>query len=215
MISRRTMLRLAAGAGAATAFGLTDVRPAAAAVQASRVVADEAYWISLAQVPPGRGPASGAIARFRLTAQTDWEYVSPYDGSVAARGMLLGGARYQPMVRSWIEWFLANLEWPDYQGLYGSIHDYWVRPSTGEQRRVMDPLTGQPRYDSTDAYPAVLLSLLVLPLVTPVLIFGAGAVEAVGAGLGAGGHLSLLGALLALSLFGAPLAAAALRISLD
>ena len=63
---------------------------------------------------------------------------------------------------------------------------------------------------------AVLLSLLVLPLVTPVLIFGAGAVEAVGAGLDAGGHLSLLGALLALALFGAPLAAAAaLRISLD
>lgn len=63
---------------------------------------------------------------------------------------------------------------------------------------------------------AVLLSLLVLPLVTPVLIFGAGAVEAVGAGLGAGGHLSLLGAMLALALFGAPLASAtALRISLD
>ena len=63
---------------------------------------------------------------------------------------------------------------------------------------------------------AVLLSLLVLPLVTPVLIFGAGAVEAVGAGLDAGGHLSLLGAILALSLFGAPLAAAtALGISLD
>ncbi|GAB4040592.1 MAG: heme exporter protein CcmB [Rubrivivax sp.] len=63
---------------------------------------------------------------------------------------------------------------------------------------------------------AVLLSLLVLPLVTPVLIFGAGAVEAVGAGLDAGGHLSLLGAMLALALFGAPLAAAAaLRISLD
>lgn len=63
---------------------------------------------------------------------------------------------------------------------------------------------------------AVLLSLLVLPLVTPVLIFGAGAVEAAGSGLDAGGHLSLLGAMLALSLFGAPLAAAAaLRISLD
>jgi heme exporter protein B len=63
---------------------------------------------------------------------------------------------------------------------------------------------------------AVLLALLVLPLVTPVLIFGAGAVEAVGAGLDPGGHLSLLGAMLALALFGAPLAAAAaLRISLD
>jgi heme exporter protein B len=63
---------------------------------------------------------------------------------------------------------------------------------------------------------AVLLALLVLPLVTPVLIFGAGAVEAAGSGLGAGAHLSLLGAMLALALFGAPLAAAAaLRISLD
>lgn len=63
---------------------------------------------------------------------------------------------------------------------------------------------------------AVLLSLLVLPLVTPVLIFGAGAVEAAGSGLGAGAHLSLLGAMLAAAAFGAPLAVAtALRISLD
>jgi heme exporter protein B len=63
---------------------------------------------------------------------------------------------------------------------------------------------------------AVLLSLLVLPLVTPVLIFGAGAVEAVGAGLDPSPHLSLLGAMLALALFGAPWAAStALRISFD
>lgn len=63
---------------------------------------------------------------------------------------------------------------------------------------------------------AVLLALLVLPLVTPVLIFGAGAVDAAGAGLGASAHLSLLGAMLALGVFAAPwAAAAALRISLD
>lgn len=63
---------------------------------------------------------------------------------------------------------------------------------------------------------AVLLSLLVLPLVTPVLIFGAGAVEAAAAGLGPGGHFSLLAAMLVLGLFLAPPAAAlALRISLD
>jgi heme exporter protein B len=63
---------------------------------------------------------------------------------------------------------------------------------------------------------AVLLSLLVLPLVTPVLIFGAGAVDAAGAGLGAAAHFSLLGAMLAGGLFLAPwAAAAALRISLD
>ncbi|CAM5793801.1 heme exporter protein CcmB [Rhizobacter fulvus] len=62
----------------------------------------------------------------------------------------------------------------------------------------------------------VLLSLLVLPLVMPVLIFGAGAVGASEAGLGSGAHLSLLGAMLALALVLAPLAAAAaLRISID
>lgn len=63
---------------------------------------------------------------------------------------------------------------------------------------------------------AVLLSLLVLPLVTPVLIFGAGAVDATAGGMETSGHFSILGAMLAASLFLAPwAAAAALRISLD
>ncbi|HYJ18817.1 MAG TPA: heme exporter protein CcmB [Burkholderiales bacterium] len=61
-----------------------------------------------------------------------------------------------------------------------------------------------------------LTSLLVLPLYVPVLIFGAGAVAATANGTGAGGHLSLLGAMLMLSLVFAPWAiAAALRISLE
>ena len=62
----------------------------------------------------------------------------------------------------------------------------------------------------------VLLSLLILPLYIPVLIFGAGAVEADAAGLGIGGHLSLLAALVVLSVLFAPLATkTALRISLE
>lgn len=62
----------------------------------------------------------------------------------------------------------------------------------------------------------VLLSLLVLPLYVPALIFGAGAVDAHISGLGAGGHLSLLAALLALAVFFAPWATtAALRIALE
>ncbi len=62
----------------------------------------------------------------------------------------------------------------------------------------------------------VLLSLLVLPLYIPALIFGAGAVEAHISGLGATGHLSLLAALLALAAFFAPWATtAALRIALE
>ena len=62
----------------------------------------------------------------------------------------------------------------------------------------------------------VLLSLLVLPLFIPVLIFGAGAVEADAAGLGIAAHLSLLGALMLVSTVLAPWAiAAALRISME
>jgi heme exporter protein B len=62
----------------------------------------------------------------------------------------------------------------------------------------------------------VLLALLILPLYIPVLIFGAGAVEAVVHGQSPNGHLSLLAAGLILSLVFAPWASAiALRIALD
>ncbi len=62
----------------------------------------------------------------------------------------------------------------------------------------------------------VLMSLLVLPLYIPVLIFGAGAVDASISGVSASANLSLLGALLALSVVFAPWASsAALRISLE
>ena len=62
----------------------------------------------------------------------------------------------------------------------------------------------------------VLLSLLVLPLYVPVLIFGAGAVYANSVGLDVGGHFSLLAALLVLAVFFAPWATtAAVRIAIE
>jgi heme exporter protein B len=62
----------------------------------------------------------------------------------------------------------------------------------------------------------VLLSLLILPLYIPVLIFGSGAVEAARTNMGAEGHMSILGAILILALLLAPWGtAAALRISLE
>jgi heme exporter protein B len=62
----------------------------------------------------------------------------------------------------------------------------------------------------------VLVSLLVLPLYVPVLIFGAGAVQAAATGTSAAPHLSLLAAVLAVTLFFAPWAAATgLRISAE
>jgi len=62
----------------------------------------------------------------------------------------------------------------------------------------------------------VLLSLLVLPLCIPVLIFGTGAVQAVSSGLNVSPHLSLMGALLVLALTFTPwVTAQALRISME
>lgn len=62
----------------------------------------------------------------------------------------------------------------------------------------------------------VLLSLLVLPLYVPVLVFGSSAVHSAVSGLGVSAHYSLLGAMLVLALALAPwAAAAALRIVLE
>lgn len=61
----------------------------------------------------------------------------------------------------------------------------------------------------------VLLSLLVLPLAIPVLIFASAAIDAASMGLPVAGYLAILGAMLAASATLAPFAtAAALRISL-
>lgn len=61
----------------------------------------------------------------------------------------------------------------------------------------------------------VLLSLLVLPLSIPVLIFASAAIDAAGMGLPIGGYMAILGAMLAVSATLSPFAtAAALRISL-
>ena len=62
----------------------------------------------------------------------------------------------------------------------------------------------------------VLIALLVLPLFVPVLIFGAGAVEALESGLGAQAHISILMALLLPSVFFSPWASSvALKIALE
>ena len=63
---------------------------------------------------------------------------------------------------------------------------------------------------------AVLLIVLIVPLCIPALIFGAGAVAAIDAGVSARGHFSLLGAVFVFTALLAPLAtAAALRIATE
>jgi heme exporter protein B len=61
-----------------------------------------------------------------------------------------------------------------------------------------------------------LIALLILPLYVPVLIFGAGAVDAIRGGIAPAGELSILGAALLAAIVATPFAAAAaVRIALD
>ena len=63
---------------------------------------------------------------------------------------------------------------------------------------------------------SLLMSLLILPLYVPVLIFGAGAVYANSVGLDTTGHFSLLGALLILTLAFVPwVSATAVKIAIE
>jgi heme exporter protein B len=62
----------------------------------------------------------------------------------------------------------------------------------------------------------VLLSLLILPLYIPALVFGSGAVEAQISGVGYAAHMSILMAMLVLAAFFGPwVCSAALRIALE
>jgi len=97
-------------------------------------------------------------------------------------------------------------------------------PSEGYAALVASLLLGTPTLSLLGAIGAgltvglrkggILISLLILPLYIPVLIFGAGTVLAGSMGLPIAGYLALLGALLVLSVMLAPFAvAAALKIS--
>lgn len=98
-------------------------------------------------------------------------------------------------------------------------------PAQGLLALVMSLLIGTPTLSLIGAIGAgltvglrkggILISLLVLPLYIPVLIFGAGAVQAGAMGMPISGYLALLAALLVLAIMLAPFAiVAALKISI-
>jgi heme exporter protein B len=87
-------------------------------------------------------------------------------------------------------------------------------PSEGLGALILSLLLGTPTLSLLGAIGAgltvglrkggILISLLILPLYIPVLIFGAGTVQAGAMGLPIAGYLALLGALLVLSMMLAP-----------
>ncbi|GAC1366932.1 MAG: hypothetical protein NVSMB32_11740 [Actinomycetota bacterium] len=120
----------------------------------SAIMAGEAYWVSLAQVPTGHGSASGAIAVSTQASDGQW-LIRPYDANIGARGMLSGGSRYYPMVRAWMQWYFNHLNSPDYAGLPGTVYDYQVDVATYAETYA----ASVPSYDSSDSYAATFLTL--------------------------------------------------------
>jgi heme exporter protein B len=150
--------------------------------------------------------------------QADWE-----DGSLEALALMPLPLELQVLAKCLAHWLVTGLPLLVAAPLLGLLLQLDER---GYLPLLAGLLLGTPTLSLIGAVGAalslgarrggVLLSLLVLPLYIPVLIFGVGAIEASIGGLPAQPHLLLLGALLAGALPLSPLAAAAaLRQALE
>lgn len=124
-----------------------------------RVLREEAYWISTAQLSCA-GPGNGAIAEAAVRGPGAVS-VHPYEANLGAQALLLADPRYLPMVRGYLEWYLRTLNRPDRNGVTGTVYDYDYDPRTCVGTPQPHPGTGErPKYDSTDAYAGTFLSLV-------------------------------------------------------
>jgi hypothetical protein len=77
--------------------------------------------------------------------------IQPYFANVAAIGWLQDNtANRIPQVENWMSWYLVHLNWPDNQGIYGTVYNYTVSDGVEAPTNT---------YDSADAYAATFLSL--------------------------------------------------------
>jgi hypothetical protein len=77
--------------------------------------------------------------------------IDPYFANFAAIGWLKDSSTNRiSAVEAWMNWYLAHVNWPDYNGVYGTVYNYSV--SNGVE-------TSTNSYDSADSYAATFLSL--------------------------------------------------------
>jgi heme exporter protein B len=220
-----------------TAFRLLVLRDLRLALRqggdAAMVVAF--FVLTVILFPFGVGPEAELLARIAagilwVTAllaallslerlfQADWE-----DGSLEALVLMPLPLEAQVLAKCLAHWLVAGLPLIVIAPLLALLLHL---DAAGYPALLLSLLLGTPSLSLLGAVGAalslgarrggVLLSLLVLPLYIPVLIFGVAAVEAAIGGFGARPHLLLLGALLAGALALAPVAAAAaLRQALE
>jgi len=86
--------------------------------------------------------------------------IEPYLGNLAAIGWTKDST-YYPDIENWMNWYWANVSWPDRWGIYGSIDDFDVTSNSNgtytESKMQDSPSQHHP--DSTDSYAGTFLSL--------------------------------------------------------
>lgn len=143
----------------AVSYALLSTAQPKNAVDYRRVILDEGYWVSTAQLTCS-GAGTGAIAQTRVIGPGKAS-IHPYEANLGARAMVAAGPRYLPMVKRYVQWYLSHLNRPDQYGVYGTVYDYDYDPATCAGTYQPDPRTGEaPKYDSTDAYAGTFLSLI-------------------------------------------------------
>ena len=100
-----------------------------------------------------------------VVADSNSIHIMPYYSNIGVRGFTKNPT-YYPNVKSWMDWYWANVGWPrvfTFNGQtinsYGAINDFTVS-STGTETAVPDPdSSGNLHPESTDSYAGTFLSL--------------------------------------------------------
>lgn len=111
----------------------------------SIMTTESAYILSLQH-------SSGAIMVHQDPGTSGTYTVNPYFACIAAMGLLETSAPTSA-VKNYVLWHFNHLNYPDYNGLSGTIYDYEIDPNTSA-------VTSLNKYDSADAYGAVFLELV-------------------------------------------------------
>ena len=175
----------------------------------------------LASIAPGM---IWIIALLATLLSLDRLFQSDFDDGSLEQSLVSGQPLYwQVMAKILVHWFVTGLPLTLMASVLGLMMSL---PAAGYGPLIVTLLLGTGSLSLIGAIGAaltvalrkggLLLSLIVMPLYVPVLIFGTGAVRNAIDGFAFGGQIAMLGVFLLLALMLSPLAAAgALRVSLD
>ncbi len=186
-------------------------------------------------VPLGISPDSGVlselapgmiwiVALLACLLSLDRLFQADFDDGSLVQAMLSGQSMYMLVIaKVLVHWLITGLPLTLLSPLLGMM---MALPETGYFALLVSLLLGTATLSLIGAIGAaltvalrrggLLLSLIIMPLYIPVLVFGAGAVNNAVQGLSYTAQLAMLGGFVLLSLVLAPLAAAgALRVSLN